>query len=308
MRTERIIELDIAKGICILLMVIGHSGMTNIVHHMIYAFHMPFFFFISGVTTNVNRSFRVFSISKVNGLLVPFLIYYLIHVPSYAYIYNRNIMEYFKWESFNGIDNALWFIPILFFAQLINWMIPRHSFIEMVSIVLLAAFSSFLCIEGIHLPWNLSILGLAASFVLLGRILSVEGCQTFIFSESIYSKIWIMITTFFLLFLISNHYHLAMSFDVIEPTLLIMVGALAGIICVLMVSSIIKRSFRMLSQFLAYTGANTFLFVGFSQAILKFENYYIRDMVVLKYVLLLISLYILIWIKNQFPLAKALRL
>ena len=120
MRTERIIELDIAKGICILLMVIGHSGMTNIVHHMIYAFHMPFFFFISGVTTNVNRSFRVFSISKVNGLLVPFLIYYLIHVPSYAYIYNRNIMEYFKWELFNGIDNALWFIPILFFAQLIN--------------------------------------------------------------------------------------------------------------------------------------------------------------------------------------------
>lgn len=308
MRAERIKELDIAKGICILLMVIGHSGMTNIVHYMIYAFHMPFFFFVSGITTNVERSLKDFAISKIDGLLIPFSIYYLIHVPSYAYIYNRNVIDYLKWELLNGIDNALWFIPILFLAQLINWMIPREKFIEMVSVVLLAAFSSFLCVERIHLPWNLSILGLAASFVLLGRILSVDGCLVLIFSKSTNSKVWIVIVTFLLLFLISSHYHLAMSFDIIEPVLPIMVGALTGIIVVLLVSSIIKKSFRMLSLFLAYTGVNTFLIIGFSQAILKFENMYIRDMIVLKYLLLFISLYFLIWIKNQIPLAKVLRL
>ena len=39
--TNRIEEIDIAKGICILLMVIGHSGMKNMIHDFIYAFHMP---------------------------------------------------------------------------------------------------------------------------------------------------------------------------------------------------------------------------------------------------------------------------
>ena len=135
MNCNRLVGIDIAKGICILLMVIGHSGMTGILHNMIYAFHMPFFFFISGITTNVKRSFRDFFISKANGLLIPFCIYYLIHIPCYAYVYHMSVTKYFYSELYNRIDGALWFIPILFLSQIINRFIPRHIFIEVVQIV-----------------------------------------------------------------------------------------------------------------------------------------------------------------------------
>lgn len=40
--------ISIVKGICIILMVIGHSGCPELLHDFIYLFHMPVFFFVSG--------------------------------------------------------------------------------------------------------------------------------------------------------------------------------------------------------------------------------------------------------------------
>ena len=160
---KRIVEIDIAKGICILLMVIGHSGMTGYAHNFIYSFHMPFFFFISGVTTNINRSFSVFLKNKVKGLVIPFLIYYLIHLPAYALVYERSVWKQFLLECYSRIDGALWFVPILFLAQIVNWLVPQKQNLEFVAFVTLAAFSSAMCADGISLPWNLDVLGLASA-------------------------------------------------------------------------------------------------------------------------------------------------
>ena len=43
--------IDIAKGIGILLVIVGHTGglpAHSTVHHFIYSFHMPLFMFASG--------------------------------------------------------------------------------------------------------------------------------------------------------------------------------------------------------------------------------------------------------------------
>lgn len=307
--SQRVIEIDVAKGLCILLMVIGHSGMIGALHNMIYAFHIPFFFFISGVTSNVERPFGDYSISKIRGLMIPFCFYYLIHIPCYAFVYNKGLIDYFKSELIDRIDGALWFVPILFFAQIINWMIPRVRFVEVLAVILLASISSILCIEEIFLPWNFSTLGFAASFVILGRIMSLGGARMFFASELSMHRLLIgFISCLVLLFMISNHYKLMMYFDRIEPILPIMVGALVGIGCVLLISLLIKRKNKLLSRFLAYTGVNTFVFIGFSQFILKFENLYIREYVVLKYVILFLSLYAIIYVKNRIYFARVLRL
>ena len=49
MSKKRIEWVDISKGIAIILMIIGHSGIPHFLNNWIYSFHMPFFFFISGV-------------------------------------------------------------------------------------------------------------------------------------------------------------------------------------------------------------------------------------------------------------------
>lgn len=52
MASSRNVALDIAKAICIILMVIGHSGCPEYLKNFIYMFHMPCFFFISGWLLN----------------------------------------------------------------------------------------------------------------------------------------------------------------------------------------------------------------------------------------------------------------
>jgi polysaccharide biosynthesis protein PslL len=49
---QRIVHIDIAKGIGILLVVLAHNGLqayAPFLHQFIYAFHMPLFFFLSGM-------------------------------------------------------------------------------------------------------------------------------------------------------------------------------------------------------------------------------------------------------------------
>ena len=50
--TDRIEWIDIAKGFGILLVILGHTiayDCSHIVYNSIYSFHMPLFFFLSGV-------------------------------------------------------------------------------------------------------------------------------------------------------------------------------------------------------------------------------------------------------------------
>lgn len=45
---NRIAWVDIAKGIGIVLVLIGHISQNKNLHYFIYSFHMPLFFIISG--------------------------------------------------------------------------------------------------------------------------------------------------------------------------------------------------------------------------------------------------------------------
>lgn len=76
---NRIEWLDIAKGICIVLVVLGHElTWDESLRYLIYAFHIPMFFVLSGMTAFVTRetekSFNVFLKRNVNGLLKPYAI------------------------------------------------------------------------------------------------------------------------------------------------------------------------------------------------------------------------------------------
>ena len=307
--TNRIEEIDIAKGICILLMVIGHSGMKNMIHDFIYAFHMPFFFFISGVTTNVQKPFNLFIKSKVVGLLVPFIVYFIIQLPLYAYLHDLSIGGQLIRELSDKIDGALLFILILFLSQIVICLIPKIHFYEVVAIIGFASLSSLLCLNGVHLPWNLSVLGLSVSFVLMGRMLAVGGAKIlFSLSNCLMKSLFVLSLSASVTILISRFYNMGMYFDIIEPSLIIMTGAMSGILFVLIVSGLCKRYSSRITYFFTYTGVNTFVFIGLSQLILKYENLFIYEYTALKYVILFVALYSLIYVKNFIPMARKLRL
>lgn len=69
----RIIEIDIAKGILILLVLLGHSPICEWGGACINSFHMAAFFFLSGLTYNYKGNLAQFFRKKIKGILLPYL-------------------------------------------------------------------------------------------------------------------------------------------------------------------------------------------------------------------------------------------
>jgi fucose 4-O-acetylase-like acetyltransferase len=81
MKTTRLISIDIAKAICIILVVIGHYNPDNSpewynqLNQLIYTFHMPLFVFVSGYVYWATRkpvNYKDFIEKKFNRLMIPY--------------------------------------------------------------------------------------------------------------------------------------------------------------------------------------------------------------------------------------------
>lgn len=75
MSTERNPEIDLFRGLGILLVVLGHTaGLPEEVHRYVYSFHMPAFFFLSGYLFQVDKAQRSpgsFANGKFQRLIIP---------------------------------------------------------------------------------------------------------------------------------------------------------------------------------------------------------------------------------------------
>lgn len=95
--------LDIAKGLCIIFMVVGHSGCPTYLRDFIYMFHMPCFFFISGwlLSDKYLQDLKRGLYRKTNGTYIPYvkwmLIFLLFHnVFASIHIYENS----YSWQTF----------------------------------------------------------------------------------------------------------------------------------------------------------------------------------------------------------------
>lgn len=69
---ERIQYIDIAKGIAILCIILGHLNSLRIAR-VVFTFHVPIFFFITGYFTNDRLPVKAFIKRKARMLLVPYV-------------------------------------------------------------------------------------------------------------------------------------------------------------------------------------------------------------------------------------------
>lgn len=126
---RRISCIDIAKGIGILLVYIGHCDLDykSSLFLWIYSFHMPLFFFISGslftppncenCKNNVYKPIYLYIARKSVSLLFPYLFFSILYTILYLICSNMPISN---WLLFGWGKNPLWFIPILFFIECLH--------------------------------------------------------------------------------------------------------------------------------------------------------------------------------------------
>ncbi len=78
--SKRDTSIDICKGLGIMLMVLGHSGIPKVGHDFIYMFHMPLFFFVSGYCFDEKYQNMPYAFikRKIKGLWWPYVKYGLL--------------------------------------------------------------------------------------------------------------------------------------------------------------------------------------------------------------------------------------
>lgn len=138
-KSNRIDYLDIAKGIGILLVIIGHiPHIGEPVRQYIVSFHMPLFFIISGIlifhTWKAEENTAAFVRRKARSLLLPyafFSVIYLLIELCRIWIkgtdeWGNLFRQFFQSVCLQGIS-VLWFFPALFLAETGFVLIRKRS-------------------------------------------------------------------------------------------------------------------------------------------------------------------------------------
>lgn len=142
--SKRYIYIDKIKGLAILLIVLGHiilwnGNEGNYISNYIYTFHVPIFFIISGFLYYSKRdmifqkSNKEIFIEKSKKILYPYFTFSVICV---VYLVIRAILNY---QSISSIVKViiniifffgygpLWFLPTLFIAEIIFYIILKFK-------------------------------------------------------------------------------------------------------------------------------------------------------------------------------------
>lgn len=130
---ERLIYIDILKGIAIILVVMGHmfvpytDYLQSPVNQMIYSVHIPLFIFLSGLVFHLSQSkkaIRTTIMKKVLSLLLPFFCF------SAVYCFSKNI-SYTDMLFKNEIHNGYWFTLVLFeiilISIIVEYILTKYS-------------------------------------------------------------------------------------------------------------------------------------------------------------------------------------
>lgn len=127
---ERIEYFDIAKGILILCVVIGHVFDRGVINQYVYSFHVPAFFIISGIMQNYStmkeKSLKHTFFRKIYTLIVPFLFFEFIGVifDIIRHGVTLNIFGYTMNTLLLHCNNGPnWFIWALFVSEMLFFLI-----------------------------------------------------------------------------------------------------------------------------------------------------------------------------------------
>lgn len=201
---NRIEWIDFAKGISIILVVYGHSGLSGVPFwgNFFSAIRMPFFFFCSGLLFRYTKYPQITSLIKRRyGTLVRPFFYFSLMVLLLEYFIQKNWMSYAITTLIHGWGGyALWFIPVLFGTELWFYTICRISKgnqMAMVSMIVISTILGYLTYY-YNLPNNYNVCFILTSVLFYGVGNLVSPHIINFFKESAVWKIILAACVFFM--------------------------------------------------------------------------------------------------------------
>jgi len=165
--------IDVAKGLGIMLVVLGHNWIVEStkgeLFRVVFSFHLPLFLFLSGVFLRSTDTVRHFVESRMHSLLKPYFVVLLaIGAAKLA-----------GWSYFEGVLYAtgrtlywipMWYLPHLFIASLAALLVIKAvPSARLQGLVIAASLAvGVYMLRPTDWPWSADLVPISAAFLLLG--------------------------------------------------------------------------------------------------------------------------------------------
>lgn len=309
---NRIETFDIAKGIGILIMVLGHTGFGDSFDKIIHTFHMPLFFFISGYfyRPEKTKSFKEYLVHQIDVLLIPYLVFAIFYeILHYIYVGEVSIDYFFKSlisSNHNRIDvaGALWFLLSLFTAKIIYHVLEKNikSIFDLsIVITVISLCAMTLRRFGVLLPFGLDSAMSMLIIIHMGYLLYRFREKKLLHKLSTLSPyiIFVLIVLFFVTGFVNDHVNVRRNKYGVE--VLYMISCLSGILLTMNISHLLGHTgnkvlryiksvfsfwgresivFLLVNELFLFIVSEAFVVVGVSRSMIS-GNYWVRSLFVL---------------------------
>lgn len=266
--------IDIAKGIGIILVILGHLsspmyevGWLTCMRGFVYQFHIPLFFFLSGIFMKTGESWGVFLNKKVTRLYLPYAISNLLFLVVYAVAHAINGEEIVVIDTVKHavkvllgmavtpLGGATWFLFILFVSQILYRIVSRL----------------FSCVDGKFKAIAILSMGVAGMlfypescaskalvamlFLYLGQLVYSEGFMEKL-KELVPFKVVFFLISVIAIIVCAQVNDVDISQGEYGNPLLFLMSSMAGIFMTIQLSDLVVKT-KQCRLFLCYLGAST---------------------------------------------------
>ena len=278
---ERVRYIDIAKGIGMLLVIWGHIRETGLGNAMIYAFHMPLFFILSGIMYSKEKYSSIGQLirKRVHTILIPYGIY--------------SVVTWFVWVGYNTVlgndvesiwmpllqtvlsqgsggylvhNSPLWFVTCLFVVEIIYFYTSKLSDKKNILVCgVIAVIGNLLIVDGSplrHMVWNIDMAMCAVPFYAFGN-LAKEKIGLLKFENTIQQKkrlAWIAVAAAFCIVMVGAKLNgpVSMGHRKLNITILFYCVAVVGSTGCIILSALLSRIKLRGVLFLQWFGNHSF--------------------------------------------------
>lgn len=209
MASKRIEFVDLAKGVCITLVVLSHCKVN--LPYLAYI-RMPLYFLLSGLFFKTYAGLWNFTLRKINKILIPFLFFYLTSFLIYLLIshfapgirINSDVETFYLLDPLYSrlcVNSPLWFLLSLFFCNIIFYgisIITKNNYIRAIMVLVLLVLERILCNYEIVLPLYLNKSLYHLPFFFLGYVL--KQTDLLYYNEGGRNKDYIRLVIYVILF------------------------------------------------------------------------------------------------------------
>ena len=268
-KRKRLEYIDIARGIAIILMVLGHVCQAGWKRTIIFSFHMPLFIIISGMFFKKDEKFKDSFKKMLKNLIIPYIITITIANVIKYMVYGKIIdiprllqeiiLGYSNGKTFfkevNG-TSVLWFIPFLVACKvtfcIINKLTKDDDILKWIVCLLVTMIGIYFSKIKLFLPWSFDVALACLIFYYIGYILKKYNIIENVLSNH---KIFVCIILTYVIGIKFGNIELAIRSY--PYGFICYITAISGTIIVFKISKMIEEISKYLSKLLCWFGKNS---------------------------------------------------